>query len=351
MASTNPLTQKALVVTAIGQPVTQIERPIFEPGLHEVQVKVKIAGLNPHDQKARDRGLFIAEHLPAILAADVVGTVTKVGEGVTDVALGDRVVFQSDFNPNWKQSGLQEYALANANYLAKIPDSISDQEAATLPTNVVAGLIALFAVLKIPAPWSPEAKSFPYADTTILIVGGGSSCGKFGVQLAKIANIGRIVVVGGNVSELKGYGATDVIDRHGGFDTVLGRIKDVVGDDLIYAYDVVNPPEGQLLGLNALSSHKRGSLARLVPLGPVDESRIVGKTAGYDVLNVLGLSSMHPELAAPFWARLPNYLETGRIKTLEYVVKHAPGLDAGPVNEVLDSYRDGKPTTKTHITL
>lgn len=350
MASTTP-TQKALAVTAVGQPLSLIERPIYEPGPNEVQLKVKIAGLNPHDQKCRDRGLFIAEHLPAILAADVVGIVTKVGEGVTGIALGDRVVSQPDFDVGWKQSGLQEYALATVGSLAKIPDSITDQEAATLPTNIIAPLVALFKELKIPAPWTSAAKDFPYADTTLLIVGGGSNCGKFGVQLAKIAGIGRIVVVGGNEAELKGYGATHVIDRHGGFDVVLSRVRDVVGSDLVYAYDAINPPEGQLLALNALSGHKKGSLARLLPTGPVDESRVAEKKAGFEVLNVLGVSSKHPDLASAFWARLPGYLEAGKIKPLNYVVKNTPGLDAGPVNEILDSYRDGKSITKTHITL
>ncbi len=107
---------------------------------------------------------------------------------------------------------------------------------------------------------------------------------------------------------------------------------------------------GQLLALNALSSHKRGALARLLPSGSIDESKVIGKKEGFDVFNVFGVSSKHPEVATEFWARVPAYLEAGAIKPLSYVVKHAPGLDPGPVNEVLDSYRDGKSITKTHIT-
>ncbi len=48
-----------------------------------------------------------------------------------------------------------------------------------------------------------------------LLLGGGSSCGKFAIQIAKLAGIGKIVSVGGSEQELKVFGATDVIDRHG----------------------------------------------------------------------------------------------------------------------------------------
>jgi NADPH:quinone reductase-like Zn-dependent oxidoreductase len=154
-------------------------------------------------------------------------------------------------------------------------------------------------------------------------------------------------VVGGDEVELKGYGATHVIDRHGGEEKVLKEIKAVVGDDLLYAYDAVNPPEGQILAIKALSNEKKGALARLLPLGPVDESKITGKKAGFEVLGVFGSSHARPHVAKPFWERVPEYLEKGQLKPLAFVAKE--GLLAEHVNEVLDAYRDGKRVAKTHI--
>ena len=49
-------------------------------------------------------------------------------------------------------------------------DHISDDEAATLPTNTIAPLVALFDTLEVPAPWSDEAKSFEYANNANLII-------------------------------------------------------------------------------------------------------------------------------------------------------------------------------------
>ena len=346
-----PSTQKALLVTAIGQPITLAhDRPVPQPGPDQVQIKVSVAGLNPHDQKARDHGLFIAEHLPAILANDVVGKVSAVGSNVTNLKVGDRVVSHAGFAPGSAQNGLQEYAVADIECTVRIPDTISDDDAATLPTNIIAPLVGLFdkTGLALPAPWTEEAKSFDFANTSILIIGGGSNCGRYAVQLAKLAGIGKIVVVGGNEAEMKLFGATHLIDRHNPEEEILKQIYAIVGDSLIYSFDAVNQPEGQIMGVNALSSSMKGKFARLLPR-PIDETKVVGKNAGFEIKNVFGSSQLRPELCKPFWKLVPQYLEEGKIIPLKHVV--VKGLDADKVNEVLDRYRDGKPVTKTHFHL
>lgn len=355
------LNQRAVVVLELDKPVTLIDNwPIPEPCTNQVQVKVTVAGLNPHDQKSRDWGLLILRELspaakgstrdsdfPSVLASDVVGRVTKLGPEVSGLAVGDRIVYQSSFAHGSMQHGLQEYSIADLGALAKIPDSITDDEAATLPTNIITSVVALFDALQIPPPWSSAAKEFDYANTALLIVGGGSNCGKFSVQLARLVNIGRIVVVGGDPTTLMSFGATHVIDRHAGYEKILAEIRNIVGDDLLHAYDTTNPLEGQLLAINALSNSKKGAMARLIPHGQVDESKVLGKRAGFDVRDLFGSSHMSPELAAEFWSRLPGYLERGQIKPLGYIVKN--GLEAESVNEVLDAYRDGKRVVKTHF--
>jgi len=343
------MSQTALIVTEVGKPLVRTERPIPTPAENQIQVKVTVAGLNPHDEKARDTGLFIADKLPAVLANDVVGIVTALGSGVSTRRVGDRIVGHSGMVPGWLQTGLQEYVVLDVPFTAVIPKGISDDEAATLPTNIIAPLVALFndeSGLGIPAPWTKEAEDFDYKGKTLLIVGGGSNCGKFGVQLAKLAGIGKIVVVGSKRSEeeVKRYGATHVLYRD--TEDVLGQIREIVGDDLVYAYDAVNPPEGQLLALNALSNHKKGKLARLLPR-PIDESRIKGKTAGFEIKNVFGLSHVRPDLCAPFWERVPGYLESGKIIPLSF--QAVEGLDADKVNRELDKYRDGEAVQKIHV--
>ena len=344
-----PLTQTALEVTEIGKPVVKVDnRPVPNPGPSQLLLRVLVAGLNPHDQKVRDLGLHTGGRLPVILANDVVGEIVKLGDKVdtSRFQIGDHVVTQAS---PYGGNGLQQYAVADVQFSSKYPSFVSDDDANTLPTNIIALVVALFDVsaLNLPAPWTPEAKAFDYNNTTLLIIGGGSNCGRYAVQLASLAKVRHIVVVGGDESELKSYGAEVVLDRHGSETEVLERIRALVGDELTYVLDVVNPPDGQMLGLNALSSSKHGKFARLRPSRPLDESKVLGKKAGFEIKDIFGSSHAFPDTCVPFWERLHGYLEDGKIKTLEYEV--VKGLDVDKVNDVLDRYRDGKKVVHTHF--
>ncbi|MCJ1453706.1 hypothetical protein MMC28_004054 [Mycoblastus sanguinarius] len=243
------------------------------------------------------------------------------------------------------------HLVLDADHIAKIPDEFTDDDAATLPTNALASLIALFdaSYLGISAPWTPVASSFDYKGVTLLIIGGGSSCGKYAVQLASLADIGQIVVVGGDEDGLKSYGATNFINRHGSAEEILTRIRKVCGDDLLYAYDAVSPPATQTLGINALSSTKKAKFARLRPTRPIDDPQVQPKKEGYELLSVFGSSHAKPEVGKLFWERLPQLLLDRKIKATEYEAVH--GWSADQVNDVLIRYRDGKKTVKTHFHL
>ncbi|KAF2662620.1 putative alcohol dehydrogenase [Lophiostoma macrostomum CBS 122681] len=344
-------THKALVVTAIGKSLEPAIRPTLTPSAKQLQLRVTVAALNPHDQKARDLGLFIKDSLPAILANDVVGVVTAIGPEVTRFQVGDRVFTQGGMTPNHSGAGLQEYSLAEEDHTSKIPDGFTDDDVATLPTNILPALIGIFDEgrgLGIPWPYLDQAAPFDYAETQLLIIGGGSNCGRYATQLAKLAGFGTIVVVGGNEEQLKGFGATHVVDRHGGHDAVLKRIRDIVGDDLLYAYEAVQGPSQQHLDINALSNTKKGKLARIVfSGGPLDTSKILPKQAGYELKDTFGVSPLYPYLTVPFWKKLGEYLTEGKVKTLSYEV--VGGLDAAKVSAVLDEYRDGKRATQPHV--
>ncbi|KAF1993891.1 putative alcohol dehydrogenase [Amniculicola lignicola CBS 123094] len=344
------LTQSALVIPSPGSPLTLItDHPIPKPHATQLLLRVTVGALNPHDEKSRARGLFLNGKYPAILGMDVAGEVTAIGASVTRFKIGEHVFAQANWDDTFQQRALQEYAVVDEAFAARVSEGFTDHDGATLPTNIIAPFIALFSGdhLGIPAPWMEESKGFDYAGTTLLIIGGGSNNGRFAVQLAKWVGIGKIVVVGGGVEELIGFGATHVLDRHGGHDVVLKRIRDVVEDDLVYAFDTVNPPTGQILGVNALSSSKAGKLARLVPTGPVDDAKVQKKDAGYEMKDVWGSSHLIPEIAKPFWERIEALVKKGDIKPLRYEV--IEGLSAEEANKVLDRYRDGKKVVQTHL--
>src|SRR3954469_10028962 len=90
---------KAVVLTGTGGPeVLKVqERPDPAVGPGQVRIAVRAAGINFADTLARV-GLYPdAPKTPCVLGYEVAGEVETVGEGVTDFALGDRVVAGTRF--------------------------------------------------------------------------------------------------------------------------------------------------------------------------------------------------------------------------------------------------------------
>ncbi|KAF5584431.1 zinc-type alcohol dehydrogenase [Fusarium pseudocircinatum] len=340
------MSQKALLLEEVGKPLALGQRTIPEPGENQLLVKVLVAGLNPHDQRTRDDGLFITS-MPYVIASDIVGEVMTAGTGEYSAKFkhGDHVFghtfveggFNNDFN------AAQQYALVDARFVGRVADSgLTDDEASTIPVIVLAAFIALFAPSGhgIPAPFASEAKSFDYSSISLLVIGGGSNTGRAVVELANLAGIGQIIVIAGKQNEenLKAVGATHVIDRRA--PDVLGQIRAITGDELIYAVDTVNAGLDQELDVAALSSKKKGTLITLRrPDGDFDAARIGSKAAGYERRLVFGVSPIHPELTMKFWKEVPRWYKEGKLRPSSFEV--IKGLDADAVNKALDKYRDG----------
>ncbi|UPL02305.1 hypothetical protein LCI18_013537 [Fusarium solani-melongenae] len=197
-----PATQKAIVVTGVGQPVSLVtDRRVPRPGDSQVLVR-----------KSRDYGIFVSERLPYVLTGDIVGHAVEVGSNVSKYAVGDHIFGQGGLDPISAGSGLQEYAVLNVDYSSKVPSGLSEEDVGTLPVCTQAPAMGMFGptCLGLPAPWASSAASFDSASEPFLIVGEGSNTGIMAVHLAALAGFGRIVVVGGDEADLKSRGVTGV---------------------------------------------------------------------------------------------------------------------------------------------
>ncbi|KTE97901.1 hypothetical protein AC564_2675 [Lacticaseibacillus paracasei] len=78
-----------------------IEAPIPEPKTGQVQLQVLGFGLNPYDASLRrgEQAAFRKVKFPVVPGTDVLGRITKLGEGVTDFAIGDLVL---KLSTNWR---------------------------------------------------------------------------------------------------------------------------------------------------------------------------------------------------------------------------------------------------------
>ncbi|WP_294228270.1 NADP-dependent oxidoreductase [uncultured Shimia sp.] len=157
---------------------------IAVPDLHadDVLIKVAFAGVNPADWKIRAGHLNVAPfglELPLTVGLDAAGTVVKTGERVTKVSKGDRVVSGTNLFSNAKPGSYAQYLVVNEQRVAVVPDHISLDLAASLPTAGISAWQALFASEKGALEKGQRAK--------VLINGASGGVGSFAVQLAKWA--------------------------------------------------------------------------------------------------------------------------------------------------------------------
>jgi NADPH:quinone reductase-like Zn-dependent oxidoreductase len=136
------------------------ERPEPRPGPRQVQLAMRAWSLNYRDLLIV-RGLYNPKlRLPLVPLSDGVGEVVAVGAGVTRVKVGDRVA--STFMPKWTAGALTETAarsdlggsldgvlaetvVLDEDGVVRVPDHLTDEEAATLPCAAVTAWHALIA--------------------------------------------------------------------------------------------------------------------------------------------------------------------------------------------------------------
>ena len=169
--------------------VQLVDRPDPEPGPGQVTVAVRATSLNYRDLMMTRRGQGI------VPLSDGAGDVVAVGEGVTDVQVGDRVA--GLFFQTWQRGPLRaehhdsalggavdgmlaEYVTLDASGVIGFPDHFSYADAATLPC---AALTAWNAIV--------EDGEVTVGDTILLLGTGGVSI--FGLQIASIMGLRSII--------------------------------------------------------------------------------------------------------------------------------------------------------------
>lgn len=148
-----------------------------------IRVAVHACGLTPADW-ALCRGLFAGE-LPRGIGCDVSGTVDAVGDGVTDVSIGDVVLGTADW-AGGPTAGASDRAIMNR--WTHVPAGLDLTQAAALPTAIDTAY-AHFAWLGLDP------------GKTILIHGAGSTIGYAAVQIALIRGLRVIATAGATYAQ------------------------------------------------------------------------------------------------------------------------------------------------------
>ncbi|MFF7155612.1 alcohol dehydrogenase catalytic domain-containing protein [Streptomyces sp. NPDC008139] len=202
-----------------------VDLPDPYPGPGRIRIAVRAAGLNASDWKKR-KGLM-DEELPQTLGYEAAGVVDEVGEGVTDVAVGDRVF-------GLCAEGAAQAELAVLSFYAPIPASLDFAGAAALPSAIETAARGL--------------DQLGVRGGTVLINGASGSVGAAAVQLA-VARGARVIGTASpaNHDVLRSLGAEPV--SYG--DGLSDRVRALAPDGVDTALDVAG--SGALPELIALA--------------------------------------------------------------------------------------------------
>ncbi len=194
-----------------------VEIPKPSPGPREVLVEMKASSLNYRDMVVANRGYGSKTgNLPLIPVSDGVGIVRELGDGVSRVAIGDRIcpLFMQGWisgPPNRERLSttlggpidgvMAEFRCFPQDSVSKVPEELTDLEASTLPC---AALTAWSALIE-------EGKLQPGESVLIQGTGGVSL---FALQFAKICGARCILISGSNekMKRAQELGADEVLN-------------------------------------------------------------------------------------------------------------------------------------------
>ncbi len=216
-----------MVITGFGEPSdvfaeTEIPKPEVEPG--RVLLRVAASSVNPVDHKIRS-GLLeaIAPDEPRVLGCDVAGVVEAVGEGVSDLAPGDRV-YGCTGGSKGNPGALAEYQLADPALLARCPTAIPLADCAAVPLVAITCWDALVRGAEVGA------------GDRVLVHGGCGGVGHMGVQIAKMrgAEVYATVSTEAKAEIVRSFGATPIFYREQGVAEYVAEHTGGTGFDVVF---------------------------------------------------------------------------------------------------------------------
>jgi NADPH:quinone reductase len=208
MTQTTQNTMRAAALDRFGsiETIKMHTLPVPEVAPDEVLIRIESAGVAEWDPFEREGGFAkmsgTSPTFPYVLGSDGAGTVAEVGKQVKSFKEGDRVYAAALANP--KGGFYAEYASVKAEYVSRIPDKLSTEQAGVMPSDAVTGLRGLDDILRLKR------------DESVMIFGASGGIGHMAVQLAKHMGARVLAVASGNdgVALAKRLGADAVVDGH-----------------------------------------------------------------------------------------------------------------------------------------
>ena len=350
---------KAAVFEKAHQPLTIEDVDIRGPGPGEVLVQTAASGVCHSDLHFVD-GAW-AMPMPCVLGHEASGIVEKVGDGVTYVKKGDRVIMS--FRPfcgscyfcqrgephlcnddsttaaslnrlTWKGNPIMQFAnvgsfaetmLTVENAVVKIPEEMPMEEAALVGCGVMTGVGAALYTAKV------------QGGAIAAVIG----CGGIGlnvIQGCRLAGAARIIAIDVMDSKLemaRSFGATDTINSSQCDDVAAAVMELTGGLGAEYSFEAVGIPDLATLAWNLIRPGGTATIVGMMPMG----SEV--KLSGPDFLSekkIIG--SMYG--STRFREHMPKLVDLFLQGRLDLTALVSEKLRLDQVNDAFDLMKSGK---------
>jgi NADPH2:quinone reductase len=290
------------------------------PAIHDLPVpaasdafllRVAYAGLNPLDNNNLAR-LTAKSTYPYVLGIDFAGVVERVPAGGTDLQAGDRVFGMARTHGAYAQYTAVTPG-AKLEPLARIPDGVTDDQAAALPTAAVTALrtVDLLGVT---------------AGQCLVVMGATGGVGGYAVQMALSRGAHVIATVRGDADEARSLGAEEVYDSQAV--DVASALHAAHPDGVDAVLDLVSGPEAI-----------RGDAEFIRPGGRLVSTIFAADEGWFAARQITAhnsASSANPFLSPPGLTEVAGMLADGTITTR---IRSTADLDGA--GQILERLRQG----------
>ncbi|MEM8981851.1 MAG: zinc-binding dehydrogenase [Pseudomonadota bacterium] len=276
--------------------------PDLNAGPGQVLVDVYASGINFAETRMR-AGTYSGQPLPFVMGMEGAGVVTATGDGVTNIAIGDRVFGRA-------RGCHAEQVLFDEAHVLPLPDSISFIEGAAIPVGWLTAWHALYTVANL------------QAQERVLVEAVGGSVGSAAVQIAKEA--GCWVV--GTASR------DDKLDTARGFgvDLAINYRNESVSDRILKLTD----DAGVNISLMTIGEETASQL--LASMGMDGRVVMFGSTGGRDVHFNLNIGIRNLQLLSMSISTSPAFISQTMVHFRDYALpRFADGRFKAVVDTVL----------------
>lgn len=347
---------KAAVMYGVDQPLVIEDVQLDEPRANEVLIRTSATGVCHSDLHFMEGKYPMA--CPAVLGHESAGVVEQIGDEVTNVQVGDRVVVafvaSCGFCDNCVQgrpficintnrlgrqdrlsmngqvvtqfagmSAFAEQQLVSATALVHVPDDVPMEAAALVGCSVMTGVGAATNTARV------------QAGQTVAVVG----CGGVGlnvIQGAVAAGASRVIAVDmleNKLAAAREFGATDVVDASQG--DPVEAVKGLVRGGVDYAFEAIGLVQ---TAEQCFEMAKRGGRAVIVGMLPFDSQVTIPGAAFLQEKGMIG--SFYGSTRQTYdMAWLMELYRQGRLKIDELISRR---YDLGQINEAYDALKAGE---------